>query len=232
MFIGNDILPKSFGNPEPIWIPAPSSGGAIALIAHTGIQGNPSGAGPTSGVDTTGSNSCFVAVQWYELAADPAIADSFGNTGYVKLTSYTGPGNTRTAIFYKLGATCGPGHTWTASGSTVYASIEAAAFSNVLTSGAFDVENGASAAATTIQPGSITPSVNGSLILTCVCAQNNTTPSINLGFTITDDEQYAAANNFGGTMAYLIQTSAAAVNPTWTLGSGNYSAAIASFKPA
>lgn len=89
----------------------------------------------------------------------------------------------------------------------------------------------ASGTSTTSQPGSITPSANGALIVTgCQCGPN-TNVSINDSFTISDDILYSAGNYFGGAMGYLIQTTAAAVNPTWTASSGtNMCSSQASFK--
>jgi len=46
---------------------------------------------------------------------------------------------------------------------------------------------------------------------------NNSNPTaVNQGFTITDTQAYTPGVNFGGGMAYLIQTAATAKNPSWT----------------
>jgi hypothetical protein len=91
----------------------------------------------------------------------------------------------------------------------------------------FDMENGAVAT----QPGSVTPSQNDSLIITAVRAAAGSTPTIDSGFT-----EFALGNVGGvhipGGIAYLIQSTAAAVNPTWTVSGGSgIQSVIAAFKP-
>jgi hypothetical protein len=109
-----------------------------------------------------------------------------------------------------------------------------AAFSGVIASSPFDVENGTgSSSASSLQPGSIMPSQNNKLVIAAVASGNNGSPfSINGGFTKNEDEP-GAGNTFDVAMAYLIQTSAAAANPTWTASATvDIAAAIASFKSA
>jgi hypothetical protein len=56
--------------------------------------------------------------------------------------------------------------------------------------------------------------------------------AINSGFTIVEEIPLVGGQHFGLRMAYLIQATAAAVNPTWswTSGAATVSASIASFK--
>jgi hypothetical protein len=84
-----------------------------------------------------------------------------------------------------------------------------------------------------MQPGSITPSQSGALVVTAVgFGSNGDTSSINLGFTIA---QHVAltGNTYGIGFAYLIQGAAAAINPTWTLSAANlWTAGINSYVAA
>ena len=84
-----------------------------------------------------------------------------------------------------------------------------------------------------IQPGSITPSENNCLVVTgCLEAQAGDEASVDSGFA-ADSVGSSPGLTFGGGIAYLVQATAAAVNPTWTPVVPTYAAAtIASFKPA
>jgi hypothetical protein len=65
-----------------------------------------------------------------------------------------------------------------------------------------------------------------------VITMGNRTLSIDSGFTILDSSP-AGAHTDGLGIAYLIQGTAAAVNPIWTVSSGaKLAVRIASFKPA
>ena len=96
----------------------------------------------------------------------------------------------------------------------------------------FDQQNGNTAASgTTYQPGSVTPGSANELIVSLLFGAGSGTTTIDSSFTISD-QLASTANAMAGGMAYLIQTSAAAVNPTWTRGGiGNVGpASIATFK--
>jgi hypothetical protein len=128
--------------------------------------------------------------------------------------------------------TVGTGHTFTVSGTSLFQSLIASAFSGVATASPFDVENGAgSAGATSIATGSVTPSQANSLIVTTVGSLWSS-HSIDSGFTEIADVAYSAGNHFSIAAAYLVQSAASAVNPTWSGPTSEDSAArIAVFKP-
>lgn len=94
---------------------------------------------------------------------------------------------------------------------------------------------GAAAIASTIQPGSVTPSADGYLIISglAVSSQPTAAMTVDSGFTIAD-QRYAGGAEYGAA-AYLIQGTAAAINPTWSpeaTGSVDVAVAIAVFKAA
>ncbi len=64
------------------------------------------------------------------------------------------------------------------------------------------------------QPGAVTPTQSGELILTAIGGLWNSV-TIDSGFTILD--QIAVGSNFALGVGYLIQGAAATVNPTWTM---------------
>jgi hypothetical protein len=100
----------------------------------------------------------------------------------------------------------------------------------------FDKQNGSqNSVNTSRQPGSVTPSEGGELIITGIAGELNTHGafSINSGFTISHQKDFENPHNTPGAMAYLIQGAAAAVNPTWSwTGSKNGASTIATFKMA
>ena len=105
------------------------------------------------------------------------------------------------------------------------------AVSGSITSGAvLDVQNGNNSGAT--QPGSITPSLNGSLIIAGIADENSGGDSVNDGFSTPLQAPLVGGQNYGVASAYLVQTTAAAINPTWTSTGGLTSNVIAAFKPA
>jgi hypothetical protein len=90
-------------------------------------------------------------------------------------------------------------------------------------------------AGTSIQPGPINPTQNNELLISCLTNSgdaSDTSRSIDGGFTISgqlgyDEPTYSSA--IAG--AYLVQTTAATSNPTWSYFVNNTAnAVIASFK--
>lgn len=203
---------------------------AIAEVTAARITAH--GTAFTSGtVDTTGCNLLVVNAAWFNPSAPVTLTDSKGNT-WVPLTAALA-NNSNSQLFYTINPTVGSGHTFTFSAS--FSSICVTGFSGVKTSSPFDVENGHGDAsgATTEAPGSITPSENNELVVSGLDTGLGGQPyTIDSGFTISCQDDGGGVN-FPGALAFIIQTSAGAVNPTWTLtGSTQAAATIASFKAA
>lgn len=180
----------------------------IALISSS-VKATAGGITTTDAIDTTGATLLVIAVSYWDGIADPIISDSKSNT-WTGLTAQLGS-NGYSRLFYCIGGTVGTGHTFTANQVGSLSAIAVSAYSNV---GAYDAESGASSAsATTLQPGSITPASNGAVLVTGLMNFPGGTPTINGGFTVTGSA--VAPGSFLVGMAYLIQTTAAAANPTW-----------------
>jgi hypothetical protein len=202
-----------------------------ALIAHASSSsaGCTSAPAVTSALNTTGANFLVMTISDYGVSsALSAVSDSKGNT-WIHLTNYNNAQD-NTTIWYAKNATVGTNHTFSASGSCI--SISVMAFSNMDTANPFDVQNGNGCiSCSTLQTGSVTPSTDYSLIVATLGSNGfGVIPSINLGFTRLD---FKLNNNTEtNANAYLIQTTAASVNPTWTVtGDNGYrDAAIAVFK--
>jgi hypothetical protein len=133
------------------------------------------------------------------------------------------------------GSSFGASDTITATLTNGLIGIAATFFSGGATSAIDDQENSAGGVfGSSIQPGSITPTVNDTLIVTCaMVSDSQDTTSIDGSFVIADHVA-GTASSFGVGIAYLRQTSAAAANPTWTFTSGatHQAATIASLKAA
>lgn len=200
---------------------------AIALVANTAAGSGDTNSVTTSSIDTTGATLLIVgSVSGNSVSG--SISDSKGNT-WTPLTEYGSTGRSR--LFYCVNPSVGSGHTFTNTATAGNPSIFVLALSGTATSSPFDVENGVSADTTglTYQPGSVTPSQNNEVVVTLVGGRNSNPNTIDSGFTITDQVTTAAR----GSLAYLVQTTASAVNPTWTasgIGSNLNHPVIASFK--
>lgn len=207
-----------------------SSYAAIAHVVTTTAKASVSTTVTTSAVDTTGANFIAVISSTYHTGS-VAVTDSKGNT-YTSLTMRSQVSGPTVQIHYCASATVGSGHTFTLTGVGIYPTIEVSAFSGVHAA-PFDQESGSASAAssTTYQPGSITPSQDGCLLVTGICT-NSTTHTINSSFTATSADLSSGIHQGGG-IAHKIQTTAGAENPTWTWAtSSDKAAAMASFKAA
>jgi hypothetical protein len=203
---------------------------AFGLFAH--VAGSSAG-GPgftTSSLDTTGANLIVVLVSDY-LPSSTTLSDSRSNT-WTPLTAKNGSSQSRLQLYYCYAPTTDAAHTFTVSNSGgSYPAISVLALSGAANS-PFDVENGGSTgSASSLQPGSVTPSVDNEIVITGLGGVTQGTMSINSGFTISDQFAYNGSA-FGSSLAYLVQTTATAENPTWSWngGANEATAVIATFK--
>lgn len=204
---------------------------AITFIAWATSDAAPA---TTAGVDTTGANLLIAWVNTYG-AVTPTLTDSKSNT-WTPLTQINNAtdGNARCRMYYATNSpTVGSGHTVTVSDAGVLQSISFLALAGAHATAPYDQEttNNPGGTPTTIQPGSITPSEDGCVLVTGLqYGVGVGGVSIDGGFSEThQDKNFGLAEG----IAYLIQTTAAAANPTWTIPSGNIAqTAMASFKSA
>lgn len=208
---------------------------SYSLVAHVATgAGTGGGTYDTSAAlrNTSGADLITVVLTSYEGSA-PALSDSKLNT-YAGRTARVISGDSRCQIFYIQGGVVGSGHYWTVTGLN-YSSICVQAWSGSLVS-PYDTENGATTgvAASTLATGSVTPAAANELVLAGWSYANAATPSsVDNGFTILDQVANVSGDRWGAVAAYLIQGSAAAVNPAVTLsGTSLMAGAVASFKAA
>jgi hypothetical protein len=198
----------------------------IAHVASVSAVQGASG-GTTGAFNTTGASLIVVSVPTYLPFLQPTVSDNKGNT-YVQLSSLTQSPSLRHTLYYTVGSlTVGTGHTITVTplgGTSIYNSVVAHAFSGVAS---YHSENNTIGTTSPLSTGSVTPSVNGSLVFTALGNETagpvHTIPS---GFTAGIDVPYGSGVNFGTATAYLVQTTAAAINPQWSW-TGTHAAAIA-----
>lgn len=207
----------------------------IAFVSGTNVSAG--GTSPTtSSVDTTGANFIAVSICWFnsgQSTTAPSVTDNKSNT-FTPLTVRNTGSNLSNVLYYSTNPTVGSGHTFTLNGVSI-SSICVAAFSGADTTLPFDLQNGAgSASAASIQPGSITPGANNEILITGVGSGLIDPFSINGGFSIAQQSGNGGNTFFPSGLAYLIQTTAGAANPTWTSTSGpdQMASGIASFKAA
>jgi hypothetical protein len=205
---------------------------AYGLIASVAVAGNFNG-NTTGAIDTTGADLLVLLAAGYS-GGPPAISDSKSNT-WTALTQYSTGSDGFCRIYYVQGGTVGSGHTFTVSGGSSFAGCAVQAWSGSAVS-PFDQQNGANLGAVNSgQPGSVTPTTANQLVIaglqTNLNTDFNTAAAVNGGFTITDRVASIGGTSYAFGLAYLVQTSAAAANPTWTWTSAELStAAIATFK--
>jgi hypothetical protein len=203
-----------------------------APVAHTGKTSGDQQAVTSDPIDTSIANLIIVGIGSYSAVnAVGALSDSRGNT-WQPLTE-KGAGATQSAqLFYCEGTGIGgAGHTFSvASVALTYPVILVMAIKTAATS-PFDQENGVDGAGPTLQPGSVTPLEDNELVVSFLGYQVTGGSTIDSGFTQSDDIDNSPALGVGGSMAYKIQTTAQAENPTWTVtGGGAITPVIASFK--
>lgn len=191
----------------------------IASVAEVadglGVNG-----GTGSTINTTGADLIVAAVAYYGATdiTTSHVSDSKSNT-WTAATNYRTSSSYCVRFFYSLSPTVGTSHSITVSKTGSYPAVNFSSWSGV---GTYQTVTGATtSSATSIQPGSITPDEDGALLLCMmVHADAFLTPTINSSFTEISNIPYNAGNEMGLEIGYLIQSTAAAVNPTWSW-SGN-----------
>lgn len=205
---------------------------AIAVISSA------SGTGTSGSADTTGAN-LIVLVGVYDSGGTGAFSDSNGNTWTLRTrpasTIENAPSGSYVRIAYCYNPTVGSGHTFTISPS--YGSIHAIALSGAASS-PYDTESaGYGSVATSLtscQPGSATPSEDNEILVAGLgVGDTGASGTVDSPFTMSTFISASTGVRWGGGLAYDIQTTATARNPTfsWT-NSSACGAVMATFKAA
>lgn len=187
----------------------------------------------SSSIDTTGATLLVVAVADSNAAAAGTLSDSKSNT-WTQILSIGSGGGTRATLYYsKPTIGVGPGHTFSITGAANVPTLSYVCYAGGSPTVPLDQSSDAGGGGiSTIQPGSITPSRDNALVV-CMLSANTTviTPSIDSGFTLLNAKLSDGVNFEGAGLAYKIQTTPAAVNPTWTADNCTLTTVIANFLP-
>lgn len=206
---------------------------SIALLTHR-ADGLGTNGGTSGSIDTTGASLLVLAVASGVSIAVTDISDSKSNTWtLVGATNYSFFGADFMQMFYAKAPAVGAGHTFTVTHTGSGAALAVACFSGVDTTAPADKFNGTGGSGTSLQPGGITPASANELILSGLFYDQAGAPSVGSGLTLLDATGEVAGTNFGCAMGYVVQTTATAINPTWTPASTtNMVAEVCSFKAA
>lgn len=203
----------------------------IALVAHLKGSSTNGNGFTTSSIDTTSAN-LLVAVL-VDHGGNAAFADSKGNTWLTAISPQSGaPGSSPyIRIIYVKAPTVGSGHTFTVTVTFGNPFLAVAAFSGADTAAPLDRTSFATNTfANTLQAGSITPTAANEVVVAGALVRATGTLSIDSSYILTETGLYVGGTAYGGGLAYIVQSAAAATNPTWTLSGGLAGAQIASFK--
>ncbi len=205
---------------------APAGGGVIALV-QSGMTATASAGGTatTSAKSTVGANLLVACIADYQTTTD-SFSSVPSNT-WTLVASYIGT-NTQTSMYIAYNANVSATQTFSNVGN--YTGFAVLAFSNTQTSPSpLDQHNGSDGA--TGQPGSITPTVNNELVVNCNGSGGTNPTALTGGGTLTDTVPWVNGTNQGLTNAYIVQTTATPINPTWNTSGGDAALIQASFKP-
>jgi hypothetical protein len=185
----------------------------------------------TGSVDTSGATLLVFIMQSNENASTPS--DSKGNTWTLAVaeTAFF-----QCKIFYAYNPTVGTGHTFTLTGTDFAGNMQLLAFNGVQAApDPLDKTNhAANFGVASLSPGSVTPATDGQVLVTGLNDSGDYPSTVNAGYSTPYGQGANVFGFIGGWSAYLIQTSAAASAPTWSLntGSNNMYTTIATFKAA
>jgi hypothetical protein len=208
---------------------------AFSLVANTSASSSNRNGFTSGAIDTSGADFIVIALADLDFFTVGSLTDSKGNTWNALTRLEASSGDPGLRLYYAVAPTVGSGHTFTWTGNFTDAAMAVAAFSGANVSSPFDQQNGTAptASPTSPQPGSITPSEDNELIIAALCwgVAESGSVSVNSSMTIANQVDAASPNHNGVALAYLVQTSLAAINPTWTSAIAQpKTAVIASFK--
>lgn len=210
---------------------------AITLVQHTSVDDGTTQSPGTAlayGSNVTAGSLLIAVVRVGGSSSfyTPVVSDNNTNSWQSAIAVDDTVGGNWYAIWYAMNAHSGATSvtvSWSAGGTAVTLRYCIAEYSGAATSSALDQTAGTIGTGTSGASGSVTPLANNELIV-CLEGANGT------GFTQTAgqterEQQPTGANLQKIIMADVVQTTATAINNTFTLGtSQNWGAAIATFK--
>jgi hypothetical protein len=206
---------------------------AYSLIAHVEAKNDASHV-DSSAIDTSGADLLVFVLADYRAVAVGTVSDSKSNTWTQALT-YNDGSASRVTLYYSRPTTVGSGHifSYTTSPTLSYPSICIAAFSGSVASPLDQSAGNTTAGATSLAPGSVTPTETNELIVAALSWGDAINTVAMTGYTVYQQNYDTLVGSLGSGLGWKVQTSISAENPTWTWGSSAHaSAGIATFKAA
>lgn len=204
----------------------------MATPVHAGVIATISEGAPlgetftTASFNSLGGTGMICHLSWFSNSGalpQPVVTDSASNT-WTELTAEAA-GATGSRILYDISAfSASATHTLTVTTADfVYPTISCIVVNDAGLTVDVESAGAATAGATSLQPGSLTPSQNTSLIVTGLSCLG-TSLMINESFTAVTTDTVGGGHLCGG-IAYLYQGTAAAINPTWSWTTSDAAAA-------
>ncbi len=201
----------------------------FAFLSGRGDSGALDGPYSSGAFNSVGATLIVVALS-YAPSSTPVLSDPPQNNPWTPLPECNLGTGAAIRLYYKARPTTNAAHTMTVNGSGITSGIAIACFTGDFP-GATDQATSAIANTTSLATGSVTPTQDNELIVTGLVKDHNETPSINGGFAIAGIGAYVPGSNYMAAIAYLIQTTATAANPSWSWATNaNGGAPIQTFK--
>lgn len=201
---------------------------AIAVADSGNAHVSRAANGTSAGITTTGATWLGAVVT--DANTVPTVTDSYGNTWVATLTERAGVFSSRTRLCYVENPTVGAGHTFTQSGPDAPGGVFLALTGVKTSATAFDQTAGAATQSSPAQAGSVTPSEDNEVVVAAIGGFNTGTYSIDGGFSVIQQLAGVGGVNYSSAVAILVQTSAAAANPSWTVTANASGLTNATFK--
>lgn len=227
--------------PPQIRIPGPGGGIRGGAASNWSLINSTSAtnAGPTttSAINCTGASLIVIAIDQYYGTATPTDSQSNAySLAMSEVDSSGGNGAMYLSLYYKFGPSVNTNMTFTETYGTTYPGMAVACFSGGGSS--VDQTNGAytNAAVSSLQAGSITPGINGELVISACGWSYSAEYPVSVNGLLVIASQVAEGTGYGVALGYFSQPTSGAINPTWSFTGANnasYSAAaaIVSIKP-
>lgn len=194
---------------------------AFSLVAHVADGLGVDGGTSSPDINTTGAD-LIVLVFSRETGGGALvsgdISDSKSNTYTEAALSGTAvQGSLTQQVFFCASPSVGSGHNVTVAHTSSAVAVAIQAWSGAHASPLDDTIANASGSGTTLQAGGVTPPEDNCLIVAGISLGVEPWTNINGGFTIASQAAFAGGSNYGVGSGYLVQTSAAAADPTFTI---------------
>ncbi len=191
-------------------------GGTFTFLTHAAANASGSSTATTPAKSTVGAGLIILCVS---SVAAVTVSDVTTSQTLTPATSFTdAPYIVR--FYYVVNPTTSATHQFSAQGTAAFAMIDMECFSYTGGTPTLDNENGNHlAVGTSLQVGAISSTTGGRVSIIGLTTQGTgDTYAADNSFSNTDSGIGAGAISLS--MAYLLQTSGASVNPTWTLTGG------------